>query len=61
VPAAQPLYGYIEAAVANHIVSGYTCGSPVEPCPGRYYRPNVSATRAQLSKMLYQAAHPAQR
>jgi hypothetical protein len=61
VPAAHPFYGYIETAVANHIVSGYTCGSPVEPCPGRYYRPNVSATRAQLSKMLYQAAHPAQR
>jgi hypothetical protein len=61
VPAAYPFYSYIETAVAHNIVSGYTCGSPGEPCPGRYYRPNVSATRAQLSKMLYQATHPAQR
>jgi hypothetical protein len=60
VPVAHPFYGYIETAVANNIVSGYTCGSPVEPCPGRYFRPNVSATRAQLSKMLYQATHPSQ-
>jgi hypothetical protein len=60
VPPAYPFYSYIETAVAHNIVSGYTCGSPGEPCPGRYYRPNVSATRAQLSKMLYQATHPAQ-
>ena len=60
VPVAYPFYSYIETAVAHAIVSGYTCSGGPEPCPGRYYRPNVSATRAQLSKMLYQATHPAQ-
>jgi hypothetical protein len=48
-------YLYIETAVAHDIVQGYDCGSPGEPCPGRYFRSGNNATRAQLSKIVYQA------
>ena len=48
-------YSDIEAANANNIVDGYSCGGAGEPCPGRYFRAEAQATRAQLSKMLYQA------
>jgi hypothetical protein len=53
VPASNPFYGYVETAVALNLLSGYTCGSDGEPCPGRYFRPAAGATRAQLSKILY--------
>jgi len=55
VPTNYWAYSYIETAVAHNIVGGYDCGGPGEPCPGRYFRPDRYATRAQLSKMLYQA------
>jgi hypothetical protein len=48
-------YDYIETATAHAIVTGYDCGGAGEPCPGRYYRPDALATRAQLTKLLYQA------
>ncbi len=37
-------------------VSGYTCGSEGEPCPGTYFRPGASVTRGQLLKMVVNAA-----
>jgi S-layer homology domain len=52
VPAGSTFYGYIERAVAETIISGYACGGSGEPCPGRYFRPNGTATRAQASKMI---------
>jgi hypothetical protein len=55
VPAGSPFYGYVEAVAANHIVSGYDCGSPGEPCDaGRrpYFRPGNTATRGQVSKLV---------
>ena len=55
VPPGYWAYSYIETANANNIVGGYVCGGPGEPCPGRYFRADALATRAQLSKMLYQA------
>lgn len=59
VPATSTFYRYIEAMVAHGTVAGYPCGSPGEVClpPGNlpYFRPNASATRAQLSKILYNA------
>ena len=45
----------VETATAHQIVGGYDCGGPGEPCPGRYFRPDRYATRAQLSKLLFQA------
>ena len=55
VSAAYWAYSYIETAAAHTIVGGYDCGAPGEPCPGRYFRPEAFATRAQLSKMIFQA------
>ncbi|HUS15001.1 MAG TPA: S-layer homology domain-containing protein [Chloroflexia bacterium] len=55
VPATNAFYGYVEAAVAHGVISGYTCGGSGEPCPGRYFRPAADATRGQLSKILYNA------
>jgi hypothetical protein len=52
VPLGHPFYPYIEALVAQGIISGYTCGGPGEPCPARYFRPDASATRAQVSKVV---------
>jgi hypothetical protein len=48
-------YMYVETAVAHNLLQGYTCGDPGEPCPGHYFRPGNNATRAQLSKIVYQA------
>ncbi len=53
VPATSPFFGYIEQAAAEGILSGYDCGAPGEPCPGRYFRPGTSATRGQLAKILF--------
>src|SRR5207247_4761086 len=39
VPRSQTFYQYIETAYHSNLVSGYTCGSPGEPCPGLYFRP----------------------
>src|SRR5205823_13896571 len=63
VPSTQPFFGYIEAAYAHNIISGYTGnGSYINPCTGLveqtgllYFRPCNTATRAQLSKMIYLA------
>jgi hypothetical protein len=55
VPFGHPFYPYIEALVAQGIISGYTCGDPGEPCPARYFRPYASATRAQVSKVVAEA------
>jgi hypothetical protein len=59
VPPANTFFGYVEAVFAHDIVAGYPCGGPFEPCvpPANrpYFRPNNSATRAQLSKMIYLA------
>jgi hypothetical protein len=52
VPAGSTFYGYVERAAAETIISGYPCGGPGEPCPGLYFRPNGTATRAQASKMI---------
>ena len=53
-------YTYTERLVARQIVEGYPCGGPGEPCypPDNrpYYRPNGSATRGQLTKIVANAA-----
>ena len=48
----NPFYGYVERASANGIVGGYDCGGVGEPCPGRYFRPGGTSTRAQACKMI---------
>ncbi len=55
VPPTYWAYQYIEAAYTHQLIGGYTCTAGPEPCPGLYFRPGALATRAQLSKVLFQA------
>jgi hypothetical protein len=57
VQAGSTFYGYVERVVAEGVTDGYPCGGRGEPCPGRYFRPNGTATRAQASKMVDIAFH----
>ena len=55
VPPAQPFWSVIETAAAAHIVSGYDCGGPGEPCDAAhrpYFRPYSLVTRGQLTKIV---------
>jgi hypothetical protein len=52
VPAGSTFYGYVERVAANGVINGYPCGGLGEPCPGLYFRPSGTATRAQASKMI---------
>jgi hypothetical protein len=58
VPPSSPFYGYVERVASNGIIAGYDCGASGEPCPGRYFRPSGSATRAQAAKMVELARPP---
>jgi subtilisin family serine protease/subtilisin-like proprotein convertase family protein len=61
VPEASPFYTWIQRLSNRGLVGGYPCGLvPEEPCvlPDNrpYFRPNASATRGQLSKIVASAA-----
>jgi S-layer homology domain len=55
-------YQYVETAAAHNVVTGYACGTPpAGPCgTGNkpYFLPSSSATRAQISKIVYLAVTP---
>ena len=53
VPASNPFFGYIETAYAHDIISGYSCGTGCLE-----FRPGASATRGQISKIVYLAILP---
>jgi hypothetical protein len=60
VPPASPFYIWIQRLSNRGLVGGYPCGMvPEEPCVGPanrpYFRPNASATRGQLSKIVASA------
>jgi hypothetical protein len=46
VPAGNPFYSYIETAVCHGVLNGYSDGT---------FRPNNSATRGQIAKIVYNA------
>lgn len=50
VPADDPFYAYIETAYVHNIISGYSCGTDCAE-----FRPGNSATRGQISKIVYLA------
>ena len=56
----SPFWLYVERLAAHGAISGYACGGPGEPCvpPGNrpYYRPTTNVTRAQLAKIISNAA-----
>ncbi|HYP38757.1 MAG TPA: S-layer homology domain-containing protein [Chloroflexia bacterium] len=59
VPPDSTFYEYIERMVNRRIITGYPCGGPFEPCGSEnrpYFRPNASATRGQISKIVSEAA-----
>ena len=50
VPVGSTFFRYVETAYARGVISGYTCGpSCLE------FRPGNSATRGQISKIVYAA------
>jgi hypothetical protein len=59
VPLGSTFHPYIVQLYDLGYISGYPCGGPGEPCDGQsrpYFRPNGSATRGQLCKIVAQAA-----
>jgi hypothetical protein len=59
VPLGSPFFGYIQALATEGYMSGYACGGDGEPCgPDNlpYFRPYNQATRAQISKIVSNAA-----
>ncbi len=52
VPSTSPYFQYVETAVHYGAIDGYSCGAVGEPCPGRYFRPMATTTRAQSSKLI---------
>ena len=48
----NPYYAYVESVNQQGVISGYDCGAPGEPCPGRYFRSLSTASRAQASKVI---------
>jgi hypothetical protein len=56
VPMTDHYFPYVETAIDTDVIQGYDCGASGEPCPGRYFRPDNNATRAQISKIVYLAA-----
>jgi hypothetical protein len=48
-------YLFVERLASRQVINGYSCGSPGEPCGGGnlpYFRPNNSASRGQLAKIV---------
>jgi N-acetylneuraminic acid mutarotase len=55
----SPFYAFINRLAARNIIGGYPCGGLGEPCgPGSlpYFRPNASASRGQIAKIVMQAS-----
>jgi hypothetical protein len=58
VPPGSSFYDFVERLASRDVMQGYPCGNP-EPCvPGNrpYFRPNGTATRGQLAKIVSNAA-----
>lgn len=59
VPSDAPFYRWINQLSRLHYMGGYSCGGPGEPCDAEsrpYFRPNASATRGQITKIVANAA-----
>ena len=56
VSRSNPFWVYVERVAGQGLISGYTCGGPGEGCDGQhrpYFRSYTTATRGQISKMIY--------
>jgi hypothetical protein len=59
VPGGHTFYIYIERMALHAVISGYQCGGEGEPCGPEnkpYFRPDTSATRGQISKIVANSA-----
>jgi hypothetical protein len=59
VPLGSTFYDFVWRLADRGFVTGYPCGGPGEPCGTSnlpYFRPNGSATRGQISKVVSNAA-----
>ncbi len=52
VPTNNSYFGFVERVANYGVIAGYACGGAGEPCPGVYFRPFGSTTRAQASKVI---------
>ena len=55
IPLNHTFYIFVERLAARDILRGYPCGGVGEPCPGTYFRPNNTATRGQIAKIVCEA------
>jgi hypothetical protein len=60
VPKGSTFWLWIERLVLHEVMAGYPCGGPGEPCvpPDHrpYFRPNSTATRGQVTKIVSNSA-----
>ncbi len=59
VPLGSTFYDFIGRLASRGVMQGYPCGGPGEPCGTAnrpYFRPNGTATRGQLAKIVSNAA-----
>lgn len=52
-------FDFVQRLAAHNVMSGYPCGGPGEPCGSGslpYFRPNDTATRGQLAKIVSNSA-----
>jgi hypothetical protein len=63
VPVGSTYYDYIETIYnrplvdGEHLINGYPCGGPFEPCPGAYFRPQNPIVRGQMAKIISNSAN----
>jgi hypothetical protein len=60
VPTSNAFWLFVERLAATGAISGYSCGSPGEPCDPQqrpYFRWEANATRGQISKIIAEVAH----
>jgi hypothetical protein len=60
VPSSNTFYVWVQRLTLRGVISGYACGGQGEPCDERYrsyFRPGEPATRAQVSKIVSNAAN----
>lgn len=58
VATGSPFHAYVERLAARWVMGGYPCGGPGEPCGEDrkpYFRPNATASRGQISKIVSNA------
>ena len=59
VPPGSTFFTFINRLAARNVISGYNCGGPGEPCGTdslKYFRPNATASRGQIAKIIAQAS-----